>query len=55
MEAIPDSLAGEQTWPSDAELNGAISGTEAGTNEGAGRLRRNIPGEVVNCIYRRYI
>lgn len=44
IEAVPDSIIGEQTWPSEMEM--AVDGAEAGTAEGAGRLRRKIPGDV---------
>lgn len=46
MEAVHDGIAGEQTWPSEAEMG---LGEEAGTVEGAGRLRRKLPGQV-GCV-----
>lgn len=48
MEAVPDGIAGEQTWPSEMEMGGGdeAMGDEAGTADGAGRLRRKIQGEV---------
>ena len=46
MEATADALAGEQTWPSEAEIDHAMSNPDAGTAEGAGRLRRHVPGQV---------
>lgn len=60
MEAVPDGIAGEQTWPSEGEMmmdndnsnsgagggSSGVGGAEAGTLEGAGRLRRKVKGEV---------
>lgn len=47
LEAVPDELMGEQTWPSETEMH---LGEEAGTAEGAGRLRRKLPGEVLQTM-----
>jgi pre-rRNA-processing protein TSR1 len=50
MEAVPDGIAGEQTWPSEGEMNvgtgAGVAAAEAGTLEGAGRLRRKVAGDL---------
>lgn len=42
MEAARDDLAGEQTWPTEAEMDEAMRNLD----EGAGRNRRNIPAVI---------
>ena len=42
MEAARDDLAGEQTWPTEAEMDEAMRQMD----EGAGRHRRNIPAVI---------
>ena len=49
MEAVPDGIAGEQTWPTEAEMDNP-SDAEAGTLEGAGRLRRKVPEAVRSIV-----
>eukprot|EP01041_Mallomonas_annulata_P001443 gene1443-2777_t len=53
MEAEPDSLMGEQTWPTSDELEGGGSGGSGVNNgeggdvdDGTGRSRRNVPTEL---------
>lgn len=42
MEAESDGLSGEQTWPTEAEMDAAMKQMD----EGAGRHRRNIPAAI---------
>ena len=49
MEATGDSLAGEQTWPSEHEMchdDAAHVGDGSGIDDGTGRSRRKIPVKV---------
>lgn len=39
-----DGVAGEQTWPTEEEMNAAVDEGD----EGAGRLRRNVPHNIPN-------
>lgn len=51
MEAVPDALAGEQTWPSEEEIQHhvRVDANEEdvdASNRAAGRSRRNVPKNV---------
>jgi len=42
MEAVPDGISGEQTWPTEEEMDAAMKVMD----EGAGRHRRNVPRSI---------